>query len=130
METILVVEDDKDVLNLIRLVLQEVGYHVITALSGEHALMVSEEHGQPIDLLLADVVLTGMPGHELADHLYTSNPAMRVIFITGYAIDKIAAEIATVPNDLLLTKPVSIGQLISKIRMVLRDSASTGSVPK
>ncbi len=130
MQTILVVEDDEDVLKLIKMVLQNAGYEVLVALSGEQALEMTDANDCPIHLLLADVILTGMRGHQLAEHLYVSHPAMRVIFITGYVVEKIEAEIADVPKDLLITKPISMGDLLNKVKIVLRDSTSAGTVSR
>ena len=128
MQTILLVEDDQDVLKLIKMVLEDAGYKVMVALSAEQALEMLEVYNHPIHLLLSDVVLAGMRGHHLAEHLCVLYPALRVIFITGYVVEKIEAEIADVPNDLLITKPISISNLLKKVKSVLNGSASPNSV--
>lgn len=130
MHTILVVEDDKDVLKLLDMALRDAGYDVLIALSGEQALEVIETCDRPIHLLLADVVLPGMRGHQLAEHLRVLYPAMHVVFITGYLVEKIEAEIADTPNDLLITKPITVSDLVSKVRMIMEDPASKGTVPQ
>lgn len=87
-KTVLLVEDEEQVLRLAVKVLEMRGYSVLKADSSREALMVSENHRGPIDLLLADVELDGnMTGTELATLLRRSRPGLRVLYTSGYPLD-------------------------------------------
>ncbi len=120
--TILVVDDDQDLVRLMRIVLEGAGHTVLTALNGERALSVCKRYGQPVHVLIADVVLPGMLGTELAQRLYDDNPYLSVIFITGFPFEQVAADIAPVPHAMLLLKPVRIGALARDVGKVLVGS--------
>jgi two-component system, cell cycle sensor histidine kinase and response regulator CckA len=82
--TILVVEDEDSLRSLIRRSLARKGYTVFEASNGEEALAIAREQGSKIDLVLTDVVMPGMRGRELAEHLKAFCPKLRVIFMSGY----------------------------------------------
>lgn len=87
-KTVLLVEDEEQVLRLVVKVLEMRGYSVLQADSSREAIMVSRNHQGPIDLLLADVELDGnMTGTELANLLRRSRPGMRVLYTSGYPLD-------------------------------------------
>jgi two-component system, cell cycle sensor histidine kinase and response regulator CckA len=83
--TILVVEDQADVRNLVTRILESAGHEVLGATGPEHALRLAREHPGDIDLLLSDVVMPGQNGLELARALRRERPGLRVMFMTGYA---------------------------------------------
>ena len=91
-ETLLVVEDDPTVGELVRDVLEPLGYSVLTTASGEEALAASEAHAGPIHLLLTDVVMPGMNGKQLAEVLRAKRPGIRVLFMTGYTRDALSTQ--------------------------------------
>jgi CheY-like chemotaxis protein len=87
--TVLVVEDEDGVRELVRQVLTEQGYAVLTARHGRDALLLAERHERPIHLLVTDVVMPEMGGRELVDRLTALRPELRVLYISGYSDDEI-----------------------------------------
>jgi CheY-like chemotaxis protein len=83
-ETVLLVEDDASLRELIRECLESTGYTVIEARHGAEALGICERGPPPIDLVMTDVVMPGMSGRELADRLRLSRPEIRVLYMSGY----------------------------------------------
>ncbi|HEY7727199.1 MAG TPA: ATP-binding protein, partial [Candidatus Eisenbacteria bacterium] len=128
-ETILLVEDDADVLALTRELLGALGYHVLTADSGDAALRVAGESPSPIHLLLTDVVMPRMGGRELAARLVASHPEARVLFVSGYTPDTALLEGAGEARAAFLPKPYTVGELYRKVREVL-DGPSPGLEPE
>src|SRR5262249_49675331 len=84
-ETVLVAEDSNSVRAMVAETLRECGYTVLEAIHGRHALEVAREYCGVIDLLVTDVVMPQMGGPELWNALSPAFPAMRLLFITGYA---------------------------------------------
>ena len=89
-ETILLVEDSEPLRKLVKTFLDSAGYRVFSADSGESALDISTTIGRPLDLLLTDVVMPGMNGRLLAEHLLPRQPGMRVLYMSGYTDSFIA----------------------------------------
>jgi CheY-like chemotaxis protein len=118
-ETILVVEDDSTLRDVISQGLKKFGYGVLTAANGGEALLISEKRKEPIHLLLTDVVLPQMGGRELAERLTSSIPGLKVLYMSGYT------ENAIVNNGILkedvgfLQKPFKVNVMVQKIREVL-----------
>src|SRR5947207_13515984 len=83
-QTILVVDDEAEVRKLVAAILGHLGYSVLTADSGDHAMALYEKVGGRIDLLVADVVAPGMSGPLLAERLTELQPDMKVLYISGY----------------------------------------------
>jgi len=81
---VLVVDDEPDVLRLIQSILSEEGYEVITAKSADAAIKAWEKLDRKPDLVLTDVVMPGMSGPMMIDHLLQSEPELRVLFMSGY----------------------------------------------
>lgn len=86
-ETILVVEDEPSVRQLVRDELGKLGYRVLEAKSGVEACLLATQQGGQLHVLLTDVVMPGMSGRELAQHLLVIKPDLKVLFISGYADD-------------------------------------------
>ena len=118
-ETILLVEDDKSVLNLARKVLKQQGYSVIEAQNGEDAFKVAEAHAGPIHLMTTDVVMPGMSGMELAQRMGPLYPGLKVLFMSGYTDDAIAHHGVLDPGIAFLQKPFTPEGLAQKVREVL-----------
>ncbi len=123
-ETILLVEDEEQVRNLVRAILVRNGYRVFDAKSGTEAIVISEKHGDKIDLLLTDVVMPGMNGRELADRLLGARPQMRVLFMSGYTGDVVVNRGVTDDGAAFLQKPITPELLAGKVREVLDIEAS------
>jgi two-component system cell cycle sensor histidine kinase/response regulator CckA len=93
--TILLVEDETSVRNLVTRFLTLNGFKVLAAESGHAALPLWAEHHEEIDLLLTDVVMPGgMSGRELAEKLQAERPTLKVLFTSGYNVELLNAEIA------------------------------------
>ncbi len=126
-ETVLLVEDE-DVVRAIALrVLADNGYHVLEARSGEEALRVAGGHGGRIDLLVTDVVMSGMNGRELADQLLELRPDTRVLYMSGYTED-VVIQRGVSGERVFLGKPFTTGELTTTVRQVL-DAPAKGRAP-
>jgi two-component system cell cycle sensor histidine kinase/response regulator CckA len=118
-ETILVVEDEAAVRELVVRVLAAHGYQVLEARDGPGAIKVSGQYDGPIDLLLTDVIMPRMNGGELYKELQAPRPDMRVLYISGYTDNAIAPHGVLEPGTNLLPKPFSMEALIHTVRHVL-----------
>jgi PAS domain S-box-containing protein len=121
---ILLVEDQESVRRLISSVLQSSGYHVTEAGSGPEALDLADSQVRSIDLLIADVVMPGMSGKELATRLTARRKGLRVLFISGYASNEIMREGVVEPGVAFLQKPFTPAQLAARVGQIL--SAANG----
>jgi two-component system, cell cycle sensor histidine kinase and response regulator CckA len=118
--TVLVVEDEPEVRELIREVLQFEKYTVLEAAEGEGALTLVEGHEGPIDLLITDIVLPGTAGDELAQSVVAARPGIKVIYVSGYLeADDPAPARRFGP---LLSKPFTIATLIRTVHDVLNGT--------
>ncbi|GJM42355.1 MAG: hypothetical protein DHS20C20_26370 [Ardenticatenaceae bacterium] len=117
--TILLVEDERDVRDLLAEGLRQNGYHVLVARNGLEALEIYQNKAESIDLLLTDVVLPKMSGHELSQNLMQQDPTLRTLYITGYTDTVIMNHGVPGESVNLLQKPFTIGQLITKLERVL-----------
>lgn len=116
---ILVVEDEPELIRLVRQILEEEGYRVLTALDAEQALRLAPEALAGIDLLLTDVLLPGLSGIELTHALRTKLPSLPVIFMSGYT-DTLFTNPDRVPGDTnLLPKPYTISDLKKLVSLML-----------
>ena len=118
-ETILVVEDDQSVRGLAASALSNYGYAVIEAETGEEALETFSQHEEEIHLLLADVVLPGMSGRELAERLTSRYPQTKVLYMSGYAYNAIVHQGVLEEGIEFIQKPFSPEPLARKVREVL-----------
>jgi two-component system, cell cycle sensor histidine kinase and response regulator CckA len=119
-ETILLVEDEESVRELVRLTLTARGYKVLEAENGEAGLRVAEGCKQPIDILITDVVMPGMGGRELARTLLSLRPGISVLYLSGYTEDAVITQGAAGPASAFLQKPFTLQNLAKKVREVLR----------
>ncbi len=118
-ETLLVVEDEPQVQEMIRQVLLNQGYRVLTARDGVEALEVASEHKGPIDLLLTDVVMPRMSGWALAEQLRSTRPEMRVLYMSGYTEHALVDRRVSSEGLHFLSKPFDMETLTSKVREIL-----------
>lgn len=118
-ETVLVVEDEKMLLELAVTILEEQGYNVLSAESPEEAMTIAREYNNPIHLLVTDVVMPGMNGWELKEALAPLYPEIKTIFMSGYTADIIAHKGIIEKGTAFLQKPFTISVLTEKIRQVI-----------
>jgi two-component system cell cycle sensor histidine kinase/response regulator CckA len=118
-ETVLLVEDEEVVRVLARKVLQKKGYRVLEATNGADALLICRKASERIHLLLTDVVMPGMNGHELATQVVSLRPGIQVLYMSGYAEDAIVHHGVLDEGIAFLEKPLSPAGLALKLREVL-----------
>ena len=118
-ETVLVVEDDERVRNVATKVLRNAGYRVLSASNGEAALDLASHDREPIHLLVTDVVMPGMNGRQLAEHLAEGHPETRTLFTSGYT-DNIIAHHGVLDREIeFLSKPYTLEVLTRRVRDIL-----------
>ena len=118
-ETILLVEDDDSVRALTASALRSRGFTVEEAKSGEEAVHWFAEHGAEVDLLLTDVVMSGMSGRELGERVSALKPSVRVLFMSGYTDDTIIRHGIGMGVANFLQKPYTLAALARKVREAL-----------
>ena len=117
--TILLAEDDEVVRHLIRVTLELAGYKVLEAADGATALAMCEQYSESIDLLLTDIVMPGMGGHELGHKFANLRPGVGILYMSGYTDDAaLKHEIVTEGLE-FIQKPFSPAALIAKIKSIL-----------
>jgi CheY-like chemotaxis protein len=118
-ETIVVVEDEPLVKNLVSEVLRKSGYQVMEFTNGREVLARVKHHDGPIHLLVTDVVMPAMGGVELARHLAQGRPEMRVLFISGYTDDLVGRQGLLQSGRAFLQKPFTPDTLLHRVRVLL-----------
>jgi CheY-like chemotaxis protein len=113
-QTILVVEDQYGVRELVRQTLELAGYRVLAAENGAHAIAISKSRPGEIDLVISDVVMPGLSGPDTVEQLLKMNPALRVVYMSGYVNENILGSSAT-----FLQKPFRIDALRGAIAKAL-----------
>ncbi|MCK1537113.1 MULTISPECIES: ATP-binding protein [unclassified Bradyrhizobium] len=128
-ETILCVEDDRDVRQYVTVQLESLGYKVISAANAAEALAIAAE-GTPFDLLFTDIVMAGsLNGRELADEMVASRPSLPVLFTSGYAYDAPHAQGRATKGAPLLTKPYRKAELARMLRRSLDTAVDDAGDP-
>jgi CheY-like chemotaxis protein len=120
-ERILLVDDEYEIRDVMKDVLEMLGHEVLEAGNGEEALQLYETHRDRIDLVILDMVMPGMGGGEVFDRLKSLNPDVKVILSSGYSINGEAKSIMQKGCQGFIQKPVSITELSRKIGEVLGD---------
>jgi CheY-like chemotaxis protein len=118
-ETILLVEDQPEILTMGGAMLESFGYSVLAAGTPEKALQLAEEHAGKISLLLTDVVMPKMNGRELAQRLQALSPGLVCMFMSGYTSDVIAHRGVLDEGVNFIQKPFSMQGLAAKVREAL-----------
>jgi PAS domain S-box-containing protein len=123
-ETVLVAEDEDGVRELLRKVLTEFGYSVLTARHGRDALLAAAERAGRIDLLVTDVVMPEMSGRELAETLRDRRPALKVLYISGYTDDEVLQRGVSGREMAFVRKPFAAEELVRRVRALLDGAAA------
>jgi DNA-binding response OmpR family regulator len=121
--TILIVEDQQELRDLVREFLEGQGYTLFTAADGREALKIAERHAGGIHLVLTDIVMPGMSGWELVEQLTAADPTIRILYMSGYADEKTA--FAHGVHGALLRKPFTMDTLAEKVREALDRSPTS-----
>jgi len=118
-EAVLVVEDDALVREITVRALRAAGYRVTVAERPQQALELPAERLAEMRLLVTDVVMPGLNGRALADELLRRHPALRVLFVSGYTQDTLAARGVMDSGIAFLPKPFTPATLLTRVREVL-----------
>jgi two-component system cell cycle sensor histidine kinase/response regulator CckA len=123
--TILVVDDESDLVELVRFILEEAGYSVLPAFNGHQALDLCKHYEYSIDLLLTDINMPRMSGVELASRLSELLPQVPVIFMTGYRPNSPSVEILAREGPFseckIIRKPFTAPELLSGVTSVFQE---------
>jgi two-component system cell cycle sensor histidine kinase/response regulator CckA len=128
-ETVLLVEDDGAVRRLARVVLERAGYRVMEAENPKVAFRLAKEAGERIDLLLSDLIMPESDGPPLFLQLVALRPALRVLYMSGYADEAIVRHGVIVEGTPFLQKPFTPPSLTRMVREVLDGPPTTGRLP-
>jgi CheY-like chemotaxis protein len=120
-ETILLVEDEDDVRAVARRVLSEAGYTVIEAANAAEAINAFDRSPHAVSMLVSDVVMPGLNGHELSQMLRLRAPRLRTLFVSGYSFDA-RGDSGAFDDESFLAKPYEPAELARRVRAML-DSA-------
>lgn len=123
-ETVLVVDDEAGIRNLISKILSRQGYQVLEAGSAEQALALAGQYEDTIHLVVCDVLLPEMEGPDLVENLRKNRPQLRVLYISGYT-DNAALYSGTLPQGTgFLAKPFTLHALVESVKTILETPAS------
>jgi PAS domain S-box-containing protein len=124
LETVLVVEDDPKVRRVAVRALESGGYRVLAASGGEEAFRLAHGEGGPVHLVLADVVMPGLGGREVARRVLELKPEARVLYVSGYTRDAIGKEGVMDEGIEFLPKPFTASTLLGRVRALLDQPRS------
>ncbi|OEU74961.1 MAG: hypothetical protein BA869_00055, partial [Desulfuromonadales bacterium C00003107] len=118
-ESILLVDDDPSIRDIVNMMLETSGYRVVEAASPAEAIELAEKHSGEIRLLITDVIMPEMNGRDLATYLEPLHPNLKCLFMSGYTATVIAQHGVLDEDVLFIQKPFSLDELNGKIRMAL-----------
>lgn len=122
-ETVLLVEDEDIVRKLTHKILTRLGYQVLVACNGYDAFAQYQNHAEPIDLLLTDMVMPRMNGRDLYIKLKEQHPDLKVLFMSGYN-ESILAQQDSVAANFFIQKPFSYESLALKVREAIEQPSN------
>lgn len=120
-ESILLVEDEPELLNVSEQILKELGYTVLAVSHPDEAIRYAEQYGEKIDLLITDVIMPKMNGRDLATHILELHPHIHCLFMSGYTADIITNQGILDEGIDFLQKPFSVQALADKVRTVIES---------
>ena len=121
MPSILLVDDEQEVLNITAKILESLGYTVATARDGEEAVRYYEEHHREIDLVISDIIMPRLDGVDAAACMRKIRPELPVIFVSGYDQEYFDRQVSEDAHTRLIIKPLHIGELSKNIRQMLQN---------
>lgn len=119
--TILLVEDQEMVQDLVTEILEDEGFKIITACNGVNALEVAKSHEGTIDLMLTDVIMPEMNGRDLAAKMHEDKPDLKILFMSGYTGEEMRNRGVLEPGTNFIQKPFTPDSLVEKVMEVLRS---------
>jgi CheY-like chemotaxis protein len=119
--TILLIDDEKMILDVGIELLEELGYTVQSAMSGQEAIDVFQKDRDKIDLVIMDMIMPGMGGGETFDRLKEIDPDLKVLLSSGYSINGQATKILRRGCDGFIQKPFNMNQLAEKVQQILAN---------
>ncbi|MBF0228445.1 MAG: response regulator [Desulfamplus sp.] len=118
--TVLLVEDEKAILKLTKLMIAREGYNVLAANSPSEAINIAQKHDGKIDLLITDMIMPKMNGYELAKNIISKYPDVKVLFMSGYTADVISGQGRVLSKEVnFIQKPFSKKELSAKLKDIL-----------
>jgi CheY-like chemotaxis protein len=121
-ETVLLVDDERMIIDVSGPMLEKLGYRVVIAQSGQEAVDVVSDEERPLDLVILDLVMPGMDGRATFDRIRRIRPELPVLLSSGYAVNSQATEILHKGCEGFIQKPFNINELSRKIREILWKS--------
>lgn len=121
-ETVLLVDDDENILEIGRDVLEQFGYTTLTATSGERALEIYEREGDRIDVVILDLGMPGMGGHNCLKRLLGIDPDVKVIIASGYSVDGSVKETLDAGAVGFVGKPYKLSDMLDNIKEALKNT--------
>jgi CheY-like chemotaxis protein len=126
--TILIVEDNDNLRNLLQRTLEAVGFSVLLAADGAEGLRLCQEHDHTIDLVVSDIVMPRLNGIQLSEQVRASHPAMRFLFVTGFAEEFLEVHELIKVGATILEKPFLPSEFLRKVEDTLsQGKAATGT---
>ncbi len=122
-ETILLAEDDEMVRDLARRILERAGYAVLEAKDGHEAVALFKQHADVVDLLVLDVVMPHMGGHQAFERIRAQRPEVRALFCSGYSENAVHTDFVLHEGLRLIQKPYAPAALLRAVRSALDESA-------
>ena len=120
-ETVLLIDDEEMIIDVVKMLLEELGYTVFLAKNGTEATEAYKRNWEKIDLVILDMIMPGMSGSETFDRLKEINPDIKVVLSSGYSMDGQANEILKRGCDGFIQKPIRMADLSQKLREILDD---------
>ena len=118
-ESILLVEDDTEVLQVLAATLEDLGYRILTAANGKAALDLFAEQGEKIDMLVTDLIMPGLGGKALGRAIRKRRPGLPILYMTGYDFDVATQELEEERGAALLQKPIALNHFTEVVRKLL-----------
>ncbi|NTU68603.1 MAG: PAS domain-containing protein [Chlorobiaceae bacterium] len=122
-QTVLIVEDESQILKIMRMMLENAGFNVFSAENAEYAIDLARQHAQEIILTVSDVILPGMNGVAMSEEIQQLNPAMKFLFISGYSADILGKYGKISEEANFISKPFSLISFLDRVQTVLKNPA-------